>query len=116
MKLPERKIRIPKIYVAVMVIVLCIAIFIGGSWLGIIPIGNVFLYTQMAVVYWIGLIFFAIVGAVFLGMLLSHRLIATQNFTPFEQMILEMKREVGEINTQLAQMEKHLHDISKKDK
>ena len=114
MKLPERKIRIPKIYVAVMVIVLCIAIFIGGSWLGIIPLGNVFLYTQMAVVYWIGLIFFAIVGAVFLGMLLSHRLITTQNFTPFEQMILDMKKEVGEINTRLAQMEKHLLDNGKK--
>jgi sterol desaturase/sphingolipid hydroxylase (fatty acid hydroxylase superfamily) len=114
MELPERKIRIPKIYIVVMIAILAIALFVGGTWLRIIPLGDVFLYTQNAVIYWIGLIFFAIVGAVFFGMLISHRLITTQNFTPFEKMVLEMRRELGEINTRLAQIEKHLLDNGKK--
>lgn len=114
MKLPEQKIRVPKIYIAILVVLLSIALFIGGTWLRIIPLGDVFLYTQFAVIGWIGMILFAILGAVFLGMLLSHRLITTQNFTPFEQMVMGMRKEVGEINTRLAQMEKHLIDNNKK--
>ncbi|MEK6988620.1 MAG: hypothetical protein AABX97_11140 [Candidatus Thermoplasmatota archaeon] len=39
----------------------------------------------------------AIIGAVFLGMFVSHRIMSTQGFTPFEQEMLKMRQEVREL-------------------
>ncbi len=39
----------------------------------------------------------AIIGAVFLGMLISHRIMAAQDFTPFEKEMLKMRQEVREL-------------------
>lgn len=39
----------------------------------------------------------AIVGAVFLGMWASHRILSTQGFTPFEQEMLRMREEVRQL-------------------
>jgi hypothetical protein len=40
----------------------------------------------------------AIIGAVFLGMVVSHRILAgAQGFTPFEQEMLKMRQEVREL-------------------
>lgn len=36
----------------------------------------------------------AIVGAVFVGMFVSHRILSTQGFTPFEREMLEMRQDV----------------------
>ena len=39
----------------------------------------------------------AIIGAVFLGMLVSHRVMSAQGFTPFEQEMLKMRQEVRDL-------------------
>lgn len=36
----------------------------------------------------------AIIGAVFVGMLVSHRIMSAQGFTPFEEEMLRMRQEV----------------------
>ncbi len=50
----------------------------------------------------------SIVGAVFIGMLVSHRILSTQSFTPFEQEMLHMRREVGELRHQIEQIAERL--------
>lgn len=39
----------------------------------------------------------AIVGAVFIGMFVSHRILSTQGFTPFEQEMLKMRQDVRDL-------------------
>jgi hypothetical protein len=39
----------------------------------------------------------AIVGAVFIGMFVSHRIMSTKGFTPFEQEMLKMRQEVRDL-------------------
>ncbi len=49
----------------------------------------------------------AIIGAVFLGMVISHRIMSGQGFTPFEEEMLKMRQEVRELHSRLdALMEK----------
>lgn len=48
----------------------------------------------------------AIVGAVFLGITLAHRLMESKDFTPFEEEMLSMKEQINK-------MEKMLESISR---
>ncbi len=43
----------------------------------------------------------AIIGAVFLGMVISHRVMSGQGFTPFEEEMLKMRQEVRELRDRL---------------
>jgi len=40
----------------------------------------------------------AIIGAVFVGIYLSHQILATRGFTPFEQEMLRMREEVQKLS------------------
>ena len=54
----------------------------------------------------------SIVGAVFIGMYWSHRYFSARGFTPFEEEMLKMRKEVSEIREKLHE----LHEKNKKDK
>jgi hypothetical protein len=43
----------------------------------------------------------AIIGAVFLGMVISHRIMSGQGFTPFEEEMLKMRQEIREVHDRL---------------
>ncbi len=43
----------------------------------------------------------AIIGAVFLGMVISHRIMSGAAFTPFEEEMLKMRQEVRELHDRL---------------
>jgi uncharacterized membrane protein YczE len=43
----------------------------------------------------------AIIGAVFLGMVISHRIISGQGFTPFEEEMLKMRQEVRDLGDRI---------------
>ncbi len=43
----------------------------------------------------------AIIGAVFLGMVISHRIMSGQGFTPFEEEMLKMRQEVRDLHDRL---------------
>jgi len=58
-------------------------------------------------VFLIGLVVISvlsIVGAVFVGMFVSHRILSTQDFTPFEQEMLRMRQEVRDIKERLDEI------------
>ena len=43
----------------------------------------------------------AIIGAVFLGMVISHRIMSGQAFTPFEEEMLKMRQEVRDLHDRI---------------
>lgn len=91
--------RVPKTFVAV------VALF--GVWLAVMtvailrpPFLNTLFFMSQQISGWIFMIAVAIVGAVFIGMFISHRLLTHGGFTPFEEEMLRMRKDV-------AQMAKH---------
>jgi len=46
----------------------------------------------------------SIVGAVFVGMFVSHRILSTKGFTPFEQEMLRMRQEIRELNERVTEI------------
>jgi hypothetical protein len=64
------------------------------------PIGSIF-----GVIYALTLIsILSIIGAVFLGMVVSHRILSVKGFTPFEQEMLRMRQEVRELAERVAEI------------
>jgi hypothetical protein len=56
----------------------------------------------------------AIVGAIFLGMYLSHRILSKRGFTPFEISMLEMHEDIRDIKKRVDEMEKELNGKDRK--
>lgn len=53
---------------------------------------------------WVFVIAIAIVGAIFIGMFISHRLLTHGGFTPFEEEMLRMRHEVTESREHLKRL------------
>src|SRR5438128_7837101 len=47
---------------------------------------------------------FAFIGAIFLGMFVSHRILSGKGFTPFEQEMLRMRQDLRELNDRIEQI------------
>jgi len=47
---------------------------------------------------------FAFIGAVFLGMFVSHRILSGKGFTPFEQEMLRMRQDLRDLNDRIEQI------------
>jgi len=46
----------------------------------------------------------AVVGAIFIGLYISHRILAPTGFSPFEQEMLRMRRDVEEIRSAVQEL------------
>jgi hypothetical protein len=46
----------------------------------------------------------SIVGAVFVGMFVSHRILSGKGFTPFEQEMLRMRQEIRELSERVSEI------------
>lgn len=78
-----------------------------GVYIGWITPGNLITSFFLIVLGLVVLAVLALIGAVFLGMVISHRIMAGQGFTPFEEEMLKMRQEVRELHDRLdALMEK----------
>src|SRR2546426_8516989 len=51
---------------------------------------------------------FAFVGAIFLGMFVSHQILSRKGFTPFEQEMLRMRQEIRDLSTRLDALAERL--------
>ena len=45
----------------------------------------------------------AVIGAIFVGMFITHRVLSTQSFTPFEEEMLKMRRDITEVKMLLEE-------------
>lgn len=46
----------------------------------------------------------SIVGAVFVGIFVSHRILSAKGFTPFEQEMLRMRQEIRELSERVSEI------------
>jgi hypothetical protein len=81
---------------ALLIVVPLISIFTG-----ILDINDVYFWAAGTIISWSALIILALIGAIFVGMLLSHRILSAGTFTPFEEEMLRMREDIKEINEKL---------------
>lgn len=100
MKKMKLKVRTPFSYILWIILFIIIALFVS-LLTGIITITDVFFYIMGAIVGWSALIILALIGAILIGMLLSHRILSIGGFTPFEEEMLKMRKDIKDINKKL---------------
>lgn len=79
------------------IVVVLVAVEIGVLTGYITPAGVISSFLTLVV----GLVVisvFAFIGAVFLGMFVSHRILSGKGFTPFEQEMLRMRQDLRDLN------------------
>lgn len=94
------KVKTPFSFILWIILFIIIALFVS-LLTGIITITDVFFYIMGAIVGWTALIILALIGAIFIGMLLSHRILSIGGFTPFEEEMLKMREDIKAINKKL---------------
>ncbi len=84
---------------------LLLVIVLVGIWVGVyigwITPGNLVTSFLGFVFALVVIAILAIIGAVFLGMVISHRIMSGQGFTPFEEEMLKMRQEVRDLRDRL---------------
>ena len=108
------KYRIPFLYYFLLLILVVTAIWIIGTLSGIIPIKDILLNFIGFISMLISITMLAVVGAIFLGMYLSHRILTKKGFTPFEISMLEMHEDIKDIKARLVKVENKLNKKEKK--
>ncbi len=97
------KVKTPFTFILWIILFIIIALFVS-LLTGIITITDVFFFIMGAIVGWTALIILALIGAIFIGMLLSHRILSIGGFTPFEEEMLKMREDIKEINRRLEKL------------
>lgn len=99
-----------------LVVVLVLAIVWGSMLAGLISFTDIVLNFVLIIFSLVVIAILAIVGAVFVGIFVSHRLLSAQGFTPFEREMLEMREDVKRITAKLQTLESRLMKDSDKEK
>jgi len=85
------------------IVVALVAVEIGVPTGYITPAGVISSFLTLVV----GLVVisvFAFIGAIFLGMFVSHRILSGKGFTPFEQEMLRMRQDLRDLNDRIEQI------------
>jgi ABC-type multidrug transport system fused ATPase/permease subunit len=100
--LPLRR-RVPKAFLVVVALLALWAALIALPYLSPNSVNTLF-FAGQNFAGWVFLAVFAIVGAVLVGMFLSHRLLSHGGFTPFEEEMLRMRKDVQQSLTHAEKM------------
>lgn len=97
--------RIPFSLILISSVVIIVGGLAVGIILGFIPLED--LFTQfLAFIFGLVVIsILAIIGAIFLGMFISHRAFSAREFTTFEEEMLKMKKDVDDIKEIVEELE-----------
>lgn len=71
---------------------------------GAINLRDVITYFFLFVLALVIIAILAVIGAAFLGVFISHRIYSVKSFTPFEEEMLQMRKEVKEIKKTLQEL------------
>jgi uncharacterized membrane protein (DUF106 family) len=71
---------------------------------GAINLQDVITYFFLFVLALVIIAILAVIGAAFLGVFISHRIFSVRSFTPFEEEMLQMRKEVKEIKETLQEL------------
>ncbi len=69
-----------------------------------IRLTDVITYFYLFVVALVIISILAVIGAAFLGVIITHRIFSVRSFTPFEEEMLQMRKEVKEIKEALDEL------------
>jgi hypothetical protein len=83
-----------------LIIGVLVAIEIGVVTGRLDPIGSFLVFIVALMVVSV----LSIIGAVFVGIFVSHRILSTKGFTPFEQEMLRMRQEVRELTERITEI------------
>jgi hypothetical protein len=92
------------IIVWLIIVIILVAILIG-QLLGIVSIESVLANFYIVFVAMVAVTILAIIGAVFVGIFISHRIFSRSDFTPFEKEMLSMKDDIDTIKTKLNEIQ-----------
>ena len=106
----ELKYKIPVVYYLILSLLIVIAIWIIGTLSGLIPIRDILLNFIGFISMLISITMLAVIGAIFLGMYLSHRILTKKGFTPFEISMMEMHEDVKELKERITELEDQLNN------
>jgi len=100
--------RISKWTLAWLSVVLILVIIWGSMLAGLIRLADIVLNFFLIIFSLVVIAILAIIGAVFVGIFVSHRILSAQGFTPFEREMLEMREDVKKIRERLDLIEQKL--------
>ncbi len=103
--------RLPASYVMILVALVAAGVYIALSLAGVIPIENLFVLMVQYTLAFIMLMVLGVVGGVFLGMVVAHRMLAERDFTPVERLTIETHAAVKEIRERLDAIDSRLTRI-----
>ena len=114
------KVKTPFSYVLWIILFIIIALMIVVPLIsyttGMIDITQVYVFVAGAIIGWSAIILLALIGAIFIGMFLSHRILSSGTFTPFEEEMMRMREDIKEINEKLDTLMKQGKKLNKQKK
>jgi len=100
--------RISKWTVLWLVIVAILVIVWGSMLAGLIHLTDIVFNFFLIIFSLVVIAILAIIGAVFVGIFISHRILSAQGFTPFELEMLKMREDVKKIREQIDALEQKI--------
>lgn len=96
--------KVPMPLLIVGMLVLSLGLLAIGMMTGYIPLRDIFASFVTFVFTLVIITVLAVIGAVFIGMLISHRVFSSRQFTTFEEEMLKMKEDLNDIKETLDEM------------
>ncbi len=104
------KVKTPPSYIMWSIVLLVIGVVIIIPWIlvatGEVDFDEIFFWVMGTLIGWTVIIILALIGAIFVGMLLSHRILSIGAFTPFEEEMLKMREDIKVIKKKMDRMDK----------
>ncbi len=86
-------------------LILVLVIIWASMLAGLINLTDIVLNFFLIIFSLVVIAILAIIGAVFVGIFVSHRILSAQGFTPFEREMLEMREDVKKLHAKLQTIE-----------
>jgi len=88
--------------------VIILTVVLGAQVTGVITFGDIIANFFLFLVVLVVIAILAIIGAMFVGVFVSHRIFSVKAFTPFEEEMLRMREEVAEIREVIERIDGQL--------
>ncbi len=99
--------KIPFSLIVIGFLVIVFGVFSIALITGFFPVRDLLTHFYVFVFALVIISIMGIIGAIFLGMFISHRIFSSRGFTTFEEEMLEMKDDVEYIRDKLEKLEKN---------
>jgi hypothetical protein len=103
--------KIPLPYILLLATVIVLGAVVALVWFNFLTVSAIFF--ELTNIVLLSLLFvFAALGGAFVGMLMTHRMLANREFSPTERTVLEINAEIRAVSKRLEAMEEKLDGIA----